>query len=40
MTEHVGKVKITQADEQSAVGIVTGAPVKVGDCVGTCPVKP
>jgi curli biogenesis system outer membrane secretion channel CsgG len=40
MTEHVGKVKITQADEQSAVGTVTGAPVRVGDCVGTCPVKP
>ena len=40
VTERVGKVKITQADEQSAVGTVTGAPVKVGDCVGTCPVKP
>jgi curli biogenesis system outer membrane secretion channel CsgG len=40
MTEKVGKVKITQADEQSAVGTVSGAPVRVGDCVGTCPVKP
>lgn len=40
VTERVGKLKITQADEQSAVGTVTGAPVKVGDCVGTCPVKP
>ena len=40
ISERVGKVKITQADEESAVGIVTGAPVKVGDCVGTCPVKP
>jgi len=40
MTEKVGKVKITSADEESAVGTVTGAPVRVGDCVGTCPVKP
>ncbi|MDP3909942.1 MAG: CsgG/HfaB family protein [Gemmatimonadales bacterium] len=40
MTEKVGKVKITSADEGSAVGTVTGAPVRVGDCVGSCPVKP
>jgi len=40
MTEKVGKVKITQADEESAVGTVSGAPVRVGDCVGSCPVKP
>jgi len=40
ITERVGKVKITQADEESAVGTVSGAAPKVGDCVGTCPVRP
>ncbi|MGH7568176.1 MAG: CsgG/HfaB family protein [Gemmatimonadales bacterium] len=40
MTERVGKVKITQADELSAAGTFTGAPPKVGDCVGACPILP
>ena len=39
-TTPVGKVKITSADEASAVGTLTGGPAQVGDCVGTCPVKP
>lgn len=40
MTTPVGKIKITSADEASAVGTLTGGPGHVGDCVGTCPVKP
>jgi curli biogenesis system outer membrane secretion channel CsgG len=39
-TTPVGKIKITSADETSAVGTLTGGPALVGDCVGTCPVKP
>ncbi len=39
-TTPVGKIKITSADEASAVGTLTGGPAQVGDCVGTCPVKP
>jgi curli biogenesis system outer membrane secretion channel CsgG len=40
MTTAVGKIKITSADETSAVGQLTGGPGQVGDCVGSCPVKP
>lgn len=40
MTTAVGKIKITSADETSAVGTLTGGPGQVGDCVGTCPVRP
>lgn len=39
-TTPVGKIKITSADEASAVGTLTGGPAQVGDCVGSCPVKP
>ena len=37
MTAPVGKVKITSADGESAVGVMTGGPARVGDCVGSCP---
>jgi curli biogenesis system outer membrane secretion channel CsgG len=37
VTTAVGKLKITQADEGSATGTLTGGPAKVGDCVGSCP---
>jgi curli biogenesis system outer membrane secretion channel CsgG len=37
MTSPVGKLKITSADETSAVGTLTGGPARVGDCVGSCP---
>jgi curli biogenesis system outer membrane secretion channel CsgG len=37
MTTPVGKLKITQADDQSASGTLSGGPAKVGDCVGACP---
>jgi curli biogenesis system outer membrane secretion channel CsgG len=36
-TTPVGKLKVTQADEGSATGTLTGGPARVGDCVGTCP---
>ena len=36
-TTPVGKIRITQADEGSATGTLTGGPAKVGDCVGSCP---
>lgn len=36
-TTPVGKLKITEADEGSATGTLTGGPARVGDCVGTCP---
>jgi curli biogenesis system outer membrane secretion channel CsgG len=36
-TTPVGKLKISQADEGSATGTLTGGPARVGDCVGTCP---
>ncbi len=39
-TTPVGKIKITSADEASAVGTLSGGPAQVGDCVGTCPAKP
>jgi curli biogenesis system outer membrane secretion channel CsgG len=39
-TTPVGKLKIASADEESAVGTMTGGPSQVGDCVGTCPNKP
>lgn len=39
-TTPVGKIKITSADEASAVGTLTGGPAQVGDCVASCPVKP
>jgi curli biogenesis system outer membrane secretion channel CsgG len=39
-TTAVGKIKITSAEEASAEGTLTGGPAVVGDCVGTCPVKP
>ena len=39
-TTPVGKIKITSADEGSAVGTISGGPAKVGDCVGSCPNKP
>ncbi len=39
-TTPVGKIKIISADEASAVGTLTGGPALVGDCVGSCPVKP
>ena len=38
-TTPVGKLKITQADDGSATGTLTGGPAKVGDCVGACPAK-
>jgi len=37
LTTPVGKLKITQADDESATGTLTGGPAKVGDCVGACP---
>jgi hypothetical protein len=37
MTSPVGKIKITSADEASAVGTLSGGPARVGDCVGACP---
>jgi curli biogenesis system outer membrane secretion channel CsgG len=37
VTSPVGKLKITQADEGSATGTLTGGPARVGDCVGSCP---
>jgi curli biogenesis system outer membrane secretion channel CsgG len=37
VTTPVGKLKITQADEGSASGTLSGGPAKVGDCVGACP---
>jgi curli biogenesis system outer membrane secretion channel CsgG len=40
MTSAVGKIKITSADETSAVGTMSGGAGQVGDCVGSCPVKP
>lgn len=36
-TTPVGKFKVTQADEGSATGTLSGGPARVGDCVGTCP---
>lgn len=39
-TTPVGKLKITSADEGSAVGTISGGAAKVGDCVGSCPNKP
>ncbi|HEY6224369.1 MAG TPA: CsgG/HfaB family protein [Gemmatimonadales bacterium] len=36
-TTPVGKLKVTQADEGSATGTLSGGPARVGDCVGTCP---
>lgn len=36
-TTPVGKLKVTQADDGSATGTLTGGPARVGDCVGTCP---
>lgn len=36
-TTPIGKLKVTQADEGSATGTLTGGPARVGDCVGTCP---
>jgi curli biogenesis system outer membrane secretion channel CsgG len=36
-TTPVGKLKVTQADEGSASGTLTGGPARVGDCVGICP---
>jgi curli biogenesis system outer membrane secretion channel CsgG len=36
-TAPVGKLKVTQADEGSATGTLSGGPARVGDCVGTCP---
>src|ERR1700694_1432373 len=40
VTTSVGKLKSTLADETSATGTLTGGPGQVGDCVGSCPVKP
>ena len=40
MTSAVGKIKITSADETSAVGTLSGGAGQVGDCVGSCPVRP
>lgn len=37
VTTPVGKLKITDADEGSATGTLTGGPARVGDCVGGCP---
>jgi len=37
VTTPVGKLKITQADEGSASGTLSGGPARVGDCVGSCP---
>jgi curli biogenesis system outer membrane secretion channel CsgG len=39
-TTPVGKIKITSADETSAMGNISGGPARVGDCVGSCPNKP
>jgi len=39
VTTSVGKLKVTQADEGSASGTLTGGPARVGDCVGSCPVS-
>ncbi|MFN2570074.1 MAG: CsgG/HfaB family protein [Gemmatimonadales bacterium] len=39
-TTPVGKLKITSADEESAVGTLSGGTSQVGDCVGSCPSKP
>jgi len=36
-TSPVGKLKISSADETSAVGTLSGGPGQVGDCVGSCP---
>ncbi|HXJ31968.1 MAG TPA: CsgG/HfaB family protein [Gemmatimonadales bacterium] len=36
-TTPVGKLKVTQADEGSATGTLSGGPARVGDCVGICP---
>ena len=36
-TTTVGKLKITSADEGSAVGTISGGASQVGDCVGSCP---
>lgn len=36
-TTQVGQILITEADESSATGTLTGGPAKVGDCVGACP---
>jgi len=36
-TTSVGKIKITQIDDETATGTLTGGPAKVGDCVGACP---
>ena len=36
-TSPVGKLKITSADEGSAVGTMSGGTSQVGDCVGSCP---
>jgi len=36
-TTSVGQITITEADEGSATGTLTGGPAKVGDCVGGCP---
>jgi len=36
-TTPVGRLKVTQADEGSATGTLTGGPARVGDCVGICP---
>jgi hypothetical protein len=40
LTTPVGKLKITSADDASAVGALTGGPARVGDCVGSCPAAP
>lgn len=38
VTTAVGKLKITEADEGSATGTLSGGgPARVGDCVGSCP---
>ncbi|HYL21995.1 MAG TPA: hypothetical protein VEU74_09540 [Gemmatimonadales bacterium] len=37
VTTAVGTLKITSADETSAVGTLAGGPAQVGDCVGSCP---
>ena len=38
-TTTVGKIKITQVDDESSTGTLTGGPAKVGDCVGACPAQ-
>jgi curli biogenesis system outer membrane secretion channel CsgG len=40
VTTPVGKIKIISADETSAMGMLTGDPAHVGDCVGACPLAP